>query len=147
MIVGSLIDRMVKVVCPRVECQFVEGGWVEAGTAEQITVGRTQQLQRPFNNCLITPHSGARAANVERYRSHSLVGVRLDAFRFQHRDWPITDKVIQLSDRAVTNTIDLFPRGALAEHGLANATEEERIQQIFVLLVEQQIAVELPVGG
>ena len=44
------------------------------------------------------------------------------------------------------DAVGLVPRPALLQHGLAHPADEERLEQRFVGLVEQQVAVELAIG-
>ena len=55
--------------------------------------------------------------------------------------------VVQLVHGGRHDAIGLVPRPALLQHGLAHPADEERLEQRLFGLVEQQIAVELAVGG
>ncbi len=107
-----------------------------------------EDRQRPRDQIVIAAHGHARPADEKRDRPHPFMGVRLDLLlRAEHGDGPVAEVVVQLGNAAADDAVGLLPRPALLQHGLADPADKERLEQRFVRLVEQQVAMELAIAG
>ena len=74
-----------------------------------------------------------------------LVGLDL-LLRAEGGHRPMADEIVQLPHCRSHDPVPLAPRPALLEHRLARPADKQRLEQGLVGLVEEQVAVELPVG-
>ncbi len=65
---------------------------------------------------------------------------------FQDGNGTMPDIIIELSQGPPDDPLILVPGAALTEHGLERSCEEERLKQIRLGLVKEQVSVVLLVG-
>ena len=146
-IVGPLVDGVVEVVGPGIERQLFQLFQREHRIEQQRGLGGVENGQGRFNQLLVGADRRARPADPKRDRAHPFVLVGLDlSLRAERGHGPMANEVVQLPQDGGHDPVRLVPRPALLEHRLARPANEERPKQIFVRLVEKQVAVELAVG-
>src|SRR5262249_17981293 len=64
---------------------------------------------------------------------------------FQDGDGPVSNKVVELTQCAANDPLLFIPGSALDENGLEDADQKERLKQVPVALVEEQVAVMRPI--
>ena len=147
-VVGALAGRVIELVGPRVERQFVDECRIEPGLLANLGIGLRQNVERLPDQRLVGPAGRADILDIERNRPHALVRIGLDLLlRFEHRDRPIADVVVELFERAGDDSLGFLPRRALRDSRFERAAEEQRPPQFAVRLMPEQIAMELAVGG
>ena len=147
-IIRPLVGRVLEVVRPGVDRQFVEHLRLEPGLEQQRRLGGLEDLQGPLDQLPVGTRGHAGPANVERNWMHPFVGIRLDLLLgSQHGHRPVAQVVVQPVQRAAHDTVGFVPRPALLQDGLAQPAKEIRLKQHLVGLVEEQIAMMAAVCG
>ena len=76
-IIRSRVDRMVKIISPRIQCQLVESIQIELRSAQNPSRGLLQYRQGPLDQFVIRPISNSHSTNEKRDRPEPLVLIRL----------------------------------------------------------------------
>ena len=77
-----------------------------------------------------------------------LLGVWLDLLLgLEHRHRPMADEIVEHSQGAVDDPLDLVPGATLPQYSFAHPAQEEGLKQRLCGLVKQQIALMLAIGG
>ncbi len=146
-VVRPFAGRVIKLVRPRVERQLVQHFRIEPSLLPDLGIRGGENRHRPRDQFLIWPVGHADALDVEWNRPHAFVRIRLDLPRFEHRDGPVADVVVERFERAGDNPLRFVPRPALGQDRFERTAQENRAPQLGVCLVPQQVAVKLPISG
>src|SRR5262249_30854024 len=139
--------RMAVVVGPGIDGQFVEQRGVQTGIGEDGWVGGVEQVESTSEDGLETAVADAGAADIERNGPDALVVIRFALGPgLEDGDGPMADIVVELFEGAGDDAVGAIPWSALGEHGLEDASEEERLEEVAVAQVEEQVGVVAPVG-
>ena len=104
--------------------------------------------KRQGNDFLEASGGRARLADIQRDRADPFVGVRLELLRgAQDGDGAIADEIVELLQRALQDAIRLVPRPALRQHRFAYPPDEKRLEQEFLVLMGEDVAVECAIAG
>ena len=146
-VIGPLVDRMIKIVGPRVERKLVQQLGIEMSFSQQGRIRAPKDFKRSGNEPFVAAGALSHVANVQRDRADPLVPIRLDPLLgAQHGDGPMADVVVQFGDGPVDDPFGFVPRGTLSENRFAHATDEQGPPNRLVALVEQQITMKLAVA-
>jgi hypothetical protein len=147
LIVWAAVDRVAEVVTSRIKGVFVQGLEIEIGLVEQLGIGLLEQLDQLGDHVVIAPFDRPGPAHKEGDRADPLMGIRLDAaLVVEHRDRPMSQKVIELRDRVGDDPLTFVPGGSLGQDRLAGPSRKKRIQKQVFRLMEQQIPMMPQVG-
>ena len=72
--------------------------------------------------------------------------ISLQFLRFERRDGPMANVVVQLVDRAADDPLAFLPRRALSQHCLARAAYKQWSEKRFVRPMKQKVAMKLSIG-
>ena len=146
-IIRSRIDRMIKIISPRIQCQLVESTQIELRSAQNPSRGLLQYHQRALDQLVIRPISNPHSPNEKRNRPEPLVLIRLQIMTLERRDRTITHIVVQLANRTRNDPVELLPRSTLLERRLNGPTQKQTVEDPLRLLMKKKVAVEVQVIG
>ena len=145
MIIRPPIRRVIEIVGTRIKRELVERIGVEPGRRQNFAIRRPQNCQRLFDHLTVLTNRHTCAGDIQRHRPDTLMLIRLVFMILQNREWPIADKIIQLRQSLFDDPLRLFPGPPDGQHAFRNSSDRQWTEQRRVALVNQQIAMMLPV--
>ena len=146
MIIRPAVDRMIEIVRPRIDRQFIERIEFEPRRFKQIRRRFAAESPVSARSTFDTARSRSRR---RRCTAESVALARADTVRGDDFPAParaVADKIVHAPQGLVDDSFRFVPRPPGGDQRFGHSTDEKRPPQIGIALVEQQIAVMLAVG-